>query len=90
MSLVGVLVIYFIFIFLPDLLPCILHYHKIQPLPVYNSMIFSNVTEWHNHHHESVLEHFHPLERSQVPFTVNSHSHPIPRQPLTYFLTLNL
>lgn len=89
-SVVDVLFIYFIFIFFTRLIVVYFTGHKIQPLQVYNSMIFSNFTEWHNHHHKSVLEHFHPLERSHVPFTVNPHSHPNPRQPLTYFLNLNL
>lgn len=34
-------------------------YYKIHLFQVYNWMIFSNFTEWCNHHHKSVLEYIH-------------------------------
>lgn len=57
-------------------------YHKIHLFQMDNSMIFSNFTQCCNHHHRSVWEHFHPLPqiRSLMPFYVNLHFHPEPKE----------
>ena len=53
---------------------------------MYNSVIFSNFTEWH---HKSVLEHFHsPSKISQACQQLIPVTTPKPGQPLIYFLSL--
>ena len=56
-------------------------------------MALSMFTELGNYHHNLTLEHFHhPPEEILYPLAVPSHSsnHPSPRQPLIYFLSLQI
>lgn len=69
----------------------IITYHSIHPFKGNNSVVFTMFTELCTHH-QSILEHFHHPKKRLCTYqqSLSIYYFPSPRQPLIYFLSINL
>lgn len=68
-------------------------FHTIHPFKMYDSMVFSIITELCNHHHEEFGTFHHPpnkphTHKQPLWLLLSPSNFPDPRQPLIYFLYL--